>query len=1307
MILTHCPAGQTTSQLKVKFLHEILEQLADIVESDDISMGKRAGRLLHLVWSVVDDEALSRIDGVLCGVDEKGVRSSCTYLILTCICDLLLKENRFMKSFWHLLVEGMKSKEGVIRKQCIYMVKTVLDAYDKNLLEVSDCPLMNFQADIRETTLNVWSHYILFMECLNEKQYHIVQPNFTRLEHILPAVGEGVIHIRWLLALLSRLLAHDNMQVKRFAVLYVLNLDYHQHRVFLSHQPLAALSKDFIVMANQSAFFTRRPDQREAVIPEVFRAMRSYLTCVVSALGDDNSKATFLKGVIHTLASSPWCPVPCMYWLAALSSLNHPSYKGCWDEQSLAVIVDMMGNHLLLSDKRVRNATCYYLLTAVTNLCQINGSTIDLFCILLTQLRADDIVKYGSKQWEAVKVSLQVEIEIGNLSLDSLLTSACKEEIALLLLPLTSEADTDLTVVSWLSRSCGEILSTCGDRAYVSQSSVEQALRSVTLVHHILFSGVSHCSEQRTEEMLRGSLEELQTFISGVASSSCEYLLSLLQQKAVVAEDVKGTVLKFVELLSANGKLTHHSLSLADKICTKALSNMAEMSDLEWRLLNTVMSSSTLPSHLYNQLYLYRPDVSIGYRPGLHEQYTKWLVNYWYLQSVSPPTLDWMQWYSEATDSLSVMYRDDSCVVFQCLYIILPQLKTGAVGDAADSMLAKIEEESNNSHYLPLVTSLVECVFSVRLLQREEVWPNLSKVFNVLYTRAEEKPGVANILSRQIHRVVCSHSVTVSLLSHWLVQLAMFGPIHNKAHRTVEDAFTFLEETGVLTEAKLSAGEKRVGWDISDHEVRVLAVDSAICLCENSFDLYATLHDILGEISQAYHSLLAVKCYSNFPNAVSHRQRHRLLCLLLSLLSFAAKETKIQTELLSFLKSGLQKELQPSCRHQLEWVFIYLMRTSPQLIGTWLIEQMEPGLASYVCSMFCIASHVCEHQVNDSSHLQQLDIIQSILPLITPWGMSSKFHMRIHAQATLLKIWQHAKDCGLREELSYSFPLLKANMEFAMLSGTATEKNSRKLLENFFYFKFDAVKDWSLEAIFSLWPRLLSMANGEGIPYCLFGQKTKQAVQEQCFHTVLRTYNETESDFTEIQRKITTWRTINPSLDCLEEFPANQSIRKDGLILVTSLIEKLPNLGGLCRTAEIFGVQEMIVNNLKLIQDANFLSTSVTAHQWISMKQVPAHCLPQYLSAMREEYDYTIVALEQTTNSKPLTHYDMPAKTLLLLGNEKEGIPAELIQLADVCVEIPQQGIIRSLNVHVSGALLIWEYRKQRLFEQEVSATTS
>lgn len=30
--------------------------------------------------------------------------------------------------------------------------------------------------------------------------------------------------------------------------------------------------------------------------------------------------------------------------------------------------------------------------------------------------------------------------------------------------------------------------------------------------------------------------------------------------------------------------------------------------------------------------------------------------------------------------------------------------------------------------------------------------------------------------------------------------------------------------------------------------------------------------------------------------------------------------------------------------------------------------------------------------------------------------------------------------------------------------------------------------------------------------------------------------------------------------------------------------------------------------------------------------------------------------------------------------------------MVDTCIEIPQLGIIRSLNVHVSGSLLIWEY---------------
>lgn len=63
----------------------------------------------------------------------------------------------------------------------------------------------------------------------------------------------------------------------------------------------------------------------------------------------------------------------------------------------------------------------------------------------------------------------------------------------------------------------------------------------------------------------------------------------------------------------------------------------------------------------------------------------------------------------------------------------------------------------------------------------------------------------------------------------------------------------------------------------------------------------------------------------------------------------------------------------------------------------------------------------------------------------------------------------------------------------------------------------------------------------------------------------------------------------------------------------------------------------------------------------------------------------------------PLSDHVFSERTVLLLGKEKEGIPIEFLSVVDVCVEIPQLGVIRSLNVHVSGSLAIWEYTKQMM----------
>lgn len=85
----------------------------------------------------------------------------------------------------------------------------------------------------------------------------------------------------------------------------------------------------------------------------------------------------------------------------------------------------------------------------------------------------------------------------------------------------------------------------------------------------------------------------------------------------------------------------------------------------------------------------------------------------------------------------------------------------------------------------------------------------------------------------------------------------------------------------------------------------------------------------------------------------------------------------------------------------------------------------------------------------------------------------------------------------------------------------------------------------------------------------------------------------------------------------------------------------------------------------------------------------------------RKANGYYIVGLEQTSSSVSLDGFHFPEQpVVLLLGKEKEGIPVEFLQVVDQCVEIPQMGIIRSLNVHVSGAIAIWEHTRQKVCEK-------
>ncbi|KAF1982424.1 hypothetical protein K402DRAFT_340305 [Aulographum hederae CBS 113979] len=150
------------------------------------------------------------------------------------------------------------------------------------------------------------------------------------------------------------------------------------------------------------------------------------------------------------------------------------------------------------------------------------------------------------------------------------------------------------------------------------------------------------------------------------------------------------------------------------------------------------------------------------------------------------------------------------------------------------------------------------------------------------------------------------------------------------------------------------------------------------------------------------------------------------------------------------------------------------------------------------------------------------------------------------------------------------------------------------------------------------------------------------------------------------------------------------------VILIASLIDAPQNLGGLSRAAEIFGCESLQIPSLSVLSQNAFTSVSVSSHLHIPIAALPPAELPIFFAQKKSE-GYIIVGVEQTDRSLVLGREgaELPKKCVLVMGAERTGIPGEVLVWCDVCVEVPQVGVTRSLNVQTAGSVVLFEYLRQ------------
>ncbi|XP_059218422.1 uncharacterized protein LOC106089434 isoform X2 [Stomoxys calcitrans] len=416
-----------------------------------------------------------------------------------------------------------------------------------------------------------------------------------------------------------------------------------------------------------------------------------------------------------------------------------------------------------------------------------------------------------------------------------------------------------------------------------------------------------------------------------------------------------------------------------------------------------------------------------------------------------------------------------------------------------------------------------------------------------------------------------------------------------------------------------------------------------------------------------------------FSNSYEHRLKLRIAESIVYSISKFGSEISEVDEIMDNLWHILLNE---NNQLNINYIYEYIIGTIDKRKQVFLkkLEEAHSQSSSQQVSVMSALYTCCMSNEDLFSTLERNTIVANLLALT----MGANFHTRLFAQmilqalmeteafnvsqiiqsisiATMGKLGQHAHD-DLRH-LMYKFNLLQLWDIILFVTNVPYDEQGYKL------FWYSDLPSDTLERLNNLRSSFV---------------KKSELSSEEVFEKEI---------INQIQRK------INPPFEVLESsnlmvYPEKNS--NNEMFVIASLIDKLPNLGGIARTCEVLGIKNLVMDSKKDVEKNDFKNLSMTAENSLNILEVKCKDLRDFIIAKQRE-GFAVVGAEQTCNSENFVNFIFPEKCILLLGHEKHGISPNLLGLLDHAVEIPQFGQIRSLNVHVTGALFMWEYCKQRI----------
>lgn len=163
------------------------------------------------------------------------------------------------------------------------------------------------------------------------------------------------------------------------------------------------------------------------------------------------------------------------------------------------------------------------------------------------------------------------------------------------------------------------------------------------------------------------------------------------------------------------------------------------------------------------------------------------------------------------------------------------------------------------------------------------------------------------------------------------------------------------------------------------------------------------------------------------------------------------------------------------------------------------------------------------------------------------------------------------------------------------------------------------------------------------------------------------------------------------------------NINSAGTYIALEQIQDPANLGSVLRTAEALGISGVLL----LGDCCDSYSPKALRASMGAVFRLPFYVERDTALAVKQlqSMGFTVMAAvpQKTAQSVLVTDFSCP--TVMLIGNEGNGLSKTAVTVCDICVTIPMPGRAESLNAATSAAILMWEMVRANIKRESEEAS--